>query len=81
MRKLQNFKGELRKTYAMSDMGLLHYYVGIQFQQKDEKLLRRFNMADCKPMATPMETNSKLSINKNMAKFSDANLYCQELDA
>ena len=66
----------------MTDIGVLHYYLGIQFHQKDEfivmsqpkytlKLLDRFNMKECKPMATPMEINLKLSNDINIRKFDE----------
>ncbi|RDX58683.1 hypothetical protein CR513_61986, partial [Mucuna pruriens] len=35
------------------------------------KILRRFNMQDCKPISTPLPTNFKLS-SKNEAKMSQA---------
>lgn len=28
------FKGEMMKSFSMSDLGLLSYYLGIQFDQK-----------------------------------------------
>ena len=57
----------------MSDFVLLDHYLGIQFKQCDGgialcqtkyilTLLRRFDLKDCKPIATPMETGLKLSL-------------------
>jgi len=68
-----NFKVELNSAFEMSDLGLLHHYLGIQFKQCDgsialcetkyiEALLHRFDLEDCKPIATPMETGLDLSI-------------------
>ena len=30
--KIANFKAELRATFDMSNMGVLHFYLGIQFE-------------------------------------------------
>ena len=62
---IADFKVELNSAFEMSDLGLLHHYLGIQFKQCDggialcqtkyiETLLCRFSLEDCKPIATPM---------------------------
>ena len=54
----------------MTDLGLMHYYLGMEVWQEDGRVflgqgkyvadvLRRFWMEDCKPMSTPMITNWK----------------------
>ena len=64
---IADFKAELNLAFKMSDLGLLHHYLGIQFMQIDggialfqtkyiETLLQRFGLEDYKPIATPMET-------------------------
>ena len=71
--KIGAFKIALRETFEMSDLGLLHYYLGIQFVQAKEgiymyqtkylhKILDRFGMQNCKPISTPVETGLKLSM-------------------
>ena len=35
-KKTLDFKPELSKSYEMSDLGLLHYYLGAQFLQTDK---------------------------------------------
>ena len=58
--------------YEMSNMGLLHYFLGIEvYQDKEdvfisqriyaEKILRKFIMISCKLMATPLAVNEKLN--------------------
>ena len=64
--KMANFNAELRATFDMSDMRMLHFYLGIQFIQNKhgivmsqskyvQKLLEQFKMKDCKPISTPTE--------------------------
>ena len=68
---ISKFKADLNASFEMSDLGLLHHYLGIQFKHCDggimlcqtqyvETLLRRFNLEYYKPIATPMETSLKL---------------------
>ncbi|MDM1625968.1 hypothetical protein HX072_24970, partial [Escherichia coli] len=79
------FKTELHTTFEMSDLGPLHYYLGIQFLQRDDgivllqskyilKLLKRFQLVDCKPVATPVESGTRLSLQDPGGSF-DATLY------
>ena len=55
----------------MKDLGLMHYFLGLEVWQSPEgiflnqgkyavEILKRFDMLDCKAMATPMDTNLKL---------------------
>jgi len=80
-----DFKVELYSAFEMSDLGLLHHYLGIQFKQCDggialcqtkyiEALLPRFGLEDCKPIATPMETGLHLSVH-DVGDYYDATLY------
>ena len=84
---IADFKAELNSAFEMSDLGLLHHYLGIQFKQCDggialcqtkyiETLLRRFGLDDCKPIATPMETGLHLSIH-DAGDYFDVILYQQ----
>ena len=84
---ISEFKVDLNASFEMSDLGLLHHYLGIQFKQCDggialcqtqyvETLLRRFSLEDCKPIATPMETGLKLSLH-DVGDHFDVTLYQQ----
>ncbi|MCO5559697.1 hypothetical protein L7F22_013298 [Adiantum nelumboides] len=64
-------KTELHASFSMTDMGPLHYCLGIQVYQATStitlsqdvyilSLLKKFNMADCKGMETPLSINLKL---------------------
>ena len=60
----------------MKDLGLMHYFLGLEVWQSLEgiflnqtkyvvEILKRFDMLDCKSMATPMDTNLKLLSNES----------------
>ena len=63
-------KRDLSLEYVMTDIGLMHYYLGMEVWQEPghiflgqgkyaADILRRFQMEDCRPMCTPMITNWK----------------------
>ena len=69
---LRVFKNEMAAAFKMSDLGLLHYYLGIEVKQSASgislsqgayaaKILERSGMAGCNPCQTPMEARLKLS--------------------
>jgi histone deacetylase 1/2 len=66
------FKKEMKATFKMSDLGLLHYYLGLEVTQTEEgiticqsayaaKILESVGLTGCKPSDTPMESRLKLS--------------------
>ena len=68
---IDEFKICMKKEFEMSDLGLLHYFLGLEVKQVEEgifvsqrkyaiDLLKRFNMLNCKVVATPMNLNEKL---------------------
>ena len=82
---IAKFKADLNASFEMSDLGLLHHYLGIEFKQVDggialcqtkyiETLLHRFGPKDCKPIATPMEIGLHLSIH-DAGDYFDGMLY------
>ncbi|KAM1746867.1 hypothetical protein COP1_013400 [Malus domestica] len=65
-----NFKNDMMRKYEMSDLGMLHYFLGISIiqsidgifitQKKYAKtLIEKFKMIGCKPVATPLVVNEK----------------------
>jgi hypothetical protein len=78
-------KKQLADTFEMTDLGLLHFFLGIQVLQMDDgifisqpkyvlNLLQRFKMEDCKPCATPYQSRVKLTKECDSLKV-DATLY------
>eukprot|EP00253_Pinus_taeda_P009256 PITA_09256 len=69
---IHGIKQDLCRTFDMTDLGLLHYCLGIEVWQTEshiclsqskyaKNLVDRFIMQDCKPASTPMEPGLKLS--------------------
>ena len=63
-------KRELAAEFEFKDLGLMHYFLGLEVWQRPGeiflsqgkyivKLLERFGMVDCKSVSTPMELNFK----------------------
>eukprot|EP00253_Pinus_taeda_P008433 PITA_08433 len=82
---IKGCKENLAIEFDMKDLGQMHYFVGLEvWQQKGEiflgqgrytiKILKRFRMQDCRPMATPMITNWK-KIDASKDKEVDPTLY------
>ena len=68
---IKEFKEDMMKTFEMTDLGLMNYFLGIEVKQQEddifisqkkyiEALLNNFKMYDCKPVATPLVVNEKL---------------------
>jgi hypothetical protein len=80
-------KKRLASEFEMKDLGLMHYFLGLEVWQSPEriflnqgkyavKILKRFDMLECKSMNTPMETKLKLLVDTS-SELIDATLYRQ----
>jgi hypothetical protein len=84
---LNHVKTILKKKFEMTDLGFLHYFLGLQVLQTNEgiflsqsryacDLLHRFHMDDCKPNPSPFQSGVKLSSTCTFPEV-DATLYRQ----
>ncbi|CAL5325451.1 unnamed protein product [Camellia sinensis] len=82
---IEDFKREMMKKYEMSDLGLLHHFLGIEIHQNNggvficqkkyaQTLLEKFQMKNCKSVATPLIVNEKLS-KEDGSKEAEASCY------
>jgi hypothetical protein len=80
-------KKRLASEFEMKDLGLMHYFLGLEVWQSPERIflnqgkyaveiLKRFDMLECKSMNTPMETKLKLLVDTS-SELIDATLYRQ----
>ncbi|CAL2254987.1 unnamed protein product [Prunus armeniaca] len=80
---IQEFKKDMMKTFEMSDLGLMHYFLGIEINQEEdgificqkkytENLLKKFKMYGCKTVATPLITNEKLRKEDGSSKANES---------
>eukprot|EP00253_Pinus_taeda_P019970 PITA_19970 len=84
---INHVKSTLKKKFEMTDLGHLHYFLGLQVLQSKAgislsqskyacDLLRYFHMEDCKPTPSPFQFGAKLSVTCTSPKV-DATLYRQ----
>ena len=84
---IASIKKELGKSFEMTDLGYVHYYLGIEVTQHPKSiflsqkkyigdLLNRFGMTECNPLSTPMEQNLRLTSIEGK-EFEDATKYRQ----
>eukprot|EP00253_Pinus_taeda_P001949 PITA_01949 len=84
---INHVKSSLKKKFEMTDLGHLHYFLGLQVLQSKEgislsqskyacDLLRFFHMEDCKPAPSPFQSGVKLSVYCTSPEV-DATLYRQ----
>ena len=78
-------KKDLASKFEMIDLGLVHYYLGMEIWQEDGHVflgqgkyavdvLRRFQMEDCRSISTPMITNWK-KLHASEGELVDPTLY------
>ncbi|XP_020417971.1 uncharacterized protein LOC109948685 [Prunus persica] len=81
------FKNDMMRQYEMTDLGLLHHFLGLGVLQTDtciflhqkkyaKTLLDKFGLKDCKSVATPLAVNEKLS-KVDGSELADETLYRQ----
>jgi hypothetical protein len=84
---LNHVKTSIKKKFEMKDLGFLHYFLGLQVFQTNERiflsqskydcdLLHHFHMDDCKPTPSLFQSGVKLPATCTSSKV-DATLYRQ----
>jgi hypothetical protein len=82
---IQAFKDQIMQQFQMTDIGLVTYFLGLEINQEDSGisisqqkyasgLLSKFNMDDCKPVASPFNFKEKLNEESGDGK-ADERLY------
>ncbi|VFQ69303.1 unnamed protein product [Cuscuta campestris] len=82
---LQSLIQKLKAEFAMTDMGDLHFFLGINVHRTTQglflhqtqfthEILERAGMVSCRPISTPVDTKAKLSSSSGMA-LPDPSLY------
>uniref|UniRef100_A0A251SEE8 Putative reverse transcriptase, RNA-dependent DNA polymerase n=1 Tax=Helianthus annuus TaxID=4232 RepID=A0A251SEE8_HELAN len=72
MKLISEFKDEMKKEFEMTDMGKLHYFLGMEVSYEDgniilsqkkymKNLLEKYRMSQCNTVSTPMDYGIKLS--------------------
>jgi len=86
-RRIQECKKMLVVEFEMQDLGLMHYYRGMEVWKNHGeiylgqgkyiiKLLQKFGMMDSKPMINPMITNLK-KLRSSDSSLVDPSSYCE----
>jgi hypothetical protein len=84
-RLINSCKESLALEFKMTDIGLMHYFLGLEVWQEPGHIflgqgkyvcdiLSRFQMGDSRPMTTPMITNWK-KLHASESQLVDSTLY------
>ncbi|KAJ8641623.1 hypothetical protein MRB53_018317 [Persea americana] len=85
MEQIDAFKREMKDVFEMSDLGKMTFFLGMEVKQTQneificqhkyaKEILKKFNMEECKPKATPMNQKEKFCKEDGAAKV-DERLY------
>ncbi|XP_022003783.1 uncharacterized mitochondrial protein AtMg00810-like [Helianthus annuus] len=88
---IDNIVNQLSSTFAIKDLGRLHYFLRIEAVHHSKDLilsqqkyllniLQRSGLSDCKPMSSPMCSSQVLTIDDSLP-LSDPVRYCQVVGA
>jgi hypothetical protein len=66
---------DLKKVFSLKDLGDMHYFIGIEVNKTQDGLvltqekyttdpLKKYDMANCKPVSTPLCSSEKLSLHQ-----------------
>lgn len=69
---IEDFKGTMTREFEMTDLGLMKFFLGLEVRQVEtgifisqetyaKEILKKYKMANCNLVSTPMEPGAKLS--------------------
>ena len=84
---IHSCKADLAKEFEMKDLGLLHYFLGLEIWQRSDglfvsqgkyaqEILEKFNMHGCKPIDTPLPSGWRKE-DATSTEVVDATVYQQ----
>ena len=82
---IHSCKVDLAKEFEMKDLGLLHYFLGLEIWQRSDglfvsqgkyarEILEKFHMQGCKPIDTPLPSGWRKE-DATSAEVVDATVY------
>ena len=91
IKKIMEVKQALNDVFEITDLGLLHFCLGLQVWQMEGRtfmsqekyatgMLKTFHMEGCKPVPTPLEINLKLS-QEDESEPVDSTMYRRLVDS
>ena len=86
LNEINKIKSALSEKFRMKDLGLMKYFLGIEFHyQKNQitmnqtkyvnKILERFGMQNCNPKSTPIDSCANKNFQSNSNELGDSTLY------
>ena len=86
MQDLNLFKQSLAKKFKMKDLGIISYFLGIEFDFQDnyismkqpmyiDKVMNKFGMSDCSPKAIPCTPGINKELSHDSKVLTDVKLY------
>ena len=86
--RMKEVKQTIAQKFTMKDLGELKYFLGVTIDQKTKpdsiwigqpaytkRILKKFNMSEAKPVATPVDTSVKLTKSDDDDEAVDQELY------
>ena len=82
LQQIERFKQDMMQAFEMSDLGLMSFFLGMEIKQSRgvifigqekyaKEILKKFQMENCKPTATPMNQKDKFSKEDGSAKVDE----------
>jgi hypothetical protein len=82
LQQIERFKQDMMQAFEMSDLGLMSFFLGMEIKQSrgvifigqekyTKEILKKFQMENCKPTATPMNQKDKFSKEDGTARVNE----------